>query len=59
MNFPPTSDNGMDVDTDEDSLVDNGNPVKIGILGEQNTAGGDRGPARKKSKNWGEYGSQL
>lgn len=34
-NFLQTLDGGMDIDTDEDSLVDKRIPVKMGILGEQ------------------------
>jgi hypothetical protein len=50
-NSPQTLDDGMDIDTDEDSLVDKRAPVKMGIMGEQRTGSGARGPARKKSKS--------
>jgi hypothetical protein len=50
-NSPQTLDDGMDIDTDEDSLVDKRAPVKMGIMGEQSTGSGARGPARKKSKS--------
>jgi hypothetical protein len=50
-NSPQTLDDGMDIDTDEDSLVDKRAPVKMGIMGEQSTGNGARGPARKKSKS--------
>jgi len=49
-NFPPTLDDGMDIDPDENSLVDKRVAVKMGILGEQSTAGGDRVPARKRNR---------
>lgn len=52
-NSPQTLDDGidMDIDPDEDSLVDKRVPVKMGMLGDQSTGSGARGPARKKSKN--------
>jgi hypothetical protein len=50
-NFSQTLDGGMDIDPDEDSLVDKRAPVKMGIMGEQSTGSGARGPARKKSKS--------
>ena len=50
-NFSQTLDGGMDVDPDEDSLIDTQNSVLMEVLGEQTGAGGDSGPARKKSKN--------